>query len=77
MMYLALFNLIAGVLLSINGYRTLHNPLPQYEARYSTGSHRRIAVLVLGLGILLLWLGVGLGVKASFDEWLNPPACGT
>jgi hypothetical protein len=77
MIFLALLSLLLGGILCVNAYRTLHSPPPQYDVRYTTGLHRQTAMLVLGLGILLLCLGAGLGVKASVNEWFNPPACGT
>ncbi len=77
MMSLALINLLLGGILLFNAYRALRAPLPQYTLRYTTGTHRQVTVLLLCLGLLLICVGLGLGVRASFDTWLNPPACGT
>lgn len=67
MTYLALLCLLLGIVFSYNGYQTLRNPLPQYSIRYSTSSHRGLALALLLLGLFLCCSGIVLGIVTGMQ----------
>jgi hypothetical protein len=66
MQYLAMVCLLLGGVLCYNGYQTLHNPLPQYTAKYGASPHRGIALAVLLAGIFLCCVGVFAAMAAVY-----------